>query len=1256
MKNNKLICLFLMLATVFALFAALNVLAVDTSSGGYVYSAEELMAIAKTNNTITAELKEEDGQKFIHVTADVGVSKDKTGSYIIFNFFPDDQPEKDFVPEFKVKEYPVFAIGYRTNALTTNNNMALNASMSIDDVYCRCWGMMMPIKTNSEFTQGVFNLANFQGSFEGKSGWGNVNEGSGVKFIRLPLWAYLKDENLVPEDYYDIEYIGFFKTVEDAEAYNPYGLKENVKRKVTYYDNNGNIISSSEYDNGTRMSFPTAPVKKGLVFVGWETKKGEVLKDGYILRSDLELTSKYEADPNAENEIVDATPFYGFTATDLSNNGAFRLYGFEKQSSLVEEDGHVYVRFTTPGGLTASGEKFIIFTDFTTEFKIKDYPYIAVAYKSDIDSAKNAVGSVNIKTQGKYTRCWGLKDSFKGDTKPQKLIMNVADVNGGDGVSGVNFDYIDYDSTIKYLRFSPWEGWEKGTSVDGQYIDIEYIAFFKTKEEAEEYEYSVETFDQTAADTHTPFISGYDGRLFKPDNNMTRAEACTVITRLLVDENTIDNSKSTVFTDLNKDAWYYKYITYLEDLGYLKAYKGEFKPDQKITRAEFVDLVYQTGKISGGDKAVSFKDVPQTHQRYDAIMAAAKAGIVNGKTADTFDPDGDIKRSEVVKVLCLALGRTPSMLAMENVSALGFNDVFDDHWAYIYVMEAATEHGIQFAGTGDEIWVKVIDDTEFLKPLPNGLVEQFNEEFAKKVEAVRNSESQWETAQRGRVYYVSSSEGDDSNRGLDINAPIKTLAEVAKRQTEAYIGQGRILPGDVVLFKRGDEWHEHLSTAGGIQYSAYGEGPKPRILGSVEADNASQWIETDVEHVYKFIDPLTNKQDVGNIVFNEGYCYGQRIVKQETIDQALAVGRENIASNGLAQWKFIPGEHKFAGYADLKAIADKIPEADLMYYHDREGYALYLYCEKGNPGDVFDSIDLCVKGHGVSATNNVTIDNLFIGYAGSHGISAGSVNNLIVRNCEIGWIGGSVQGEDVKVRFGNAVEIYGVGKNFQVYDNFIYQCFDCGPTIQVTLASNSTVKKAEFRDVSFYNNALWEASLEIWFGSTRVNTEDYYAKLINVTMHDNFVTMSGYGWKGYNHTSNREYTSFYGGGATNAEFIDCYAYNNKFWNIRWQLIRCVPNQMKNGLGFQWYDNVFIHREGAPLGRLAQNPKTADGADIYYWYDNETIRRLIADGALGDNEFYKVPAYNEDREIAPSVPQLPTPDIDVPFNHYPEPIQ
>ena len=232
--------------------------------------------------------------------------------------------------------------------------------------------------------------------------------------------------------------------------------------------------------------------------------------------------------------------------------------------------------------------------------------------------------------------------------------------------------------------------------------------------------------------TDKPFISGYDGFEFRPENNMTRAEACTVVARLVVDEKTLDNSMATAFTDLSKDAWYYKYVTHLESIGYLKSYTGEFKPDQKITRAEFVELVYNMGKISGGDKNVSFKDVPADHPRYDVIMAAAKAGLVNGKTADTFDPDGNIKRSEVVKVLCIALGRNPDKNSFTEVIVAGFTDIGTSHWAYPYVMAAAYEHKSIVGKNGEEIWTSVTDNNNYLTKAPDGLVDKLNKMFDEK--------------------------------------------------------------------------------------------------------------------------------------------------------------------------------------------------------------------------------------------------------------------------------------------------------------------------------------------------------------------------------------------------------------------------------------------------------------------------------------------------------------------------------------------
>jgi hypothetical protein len=81
---------------------------------------------------------------------------------------------------------------------------------------------------------------------------------------------------------------------------------------------------------------------------------------------------------------------------------------------------------------------------------------------------------------------------------------------------------------------------------------------------------------------------------------------------------------------------------------------------------------------------------------------------------------------------------------------------------------------------------------------------------------------------RAATYYVSCSRGRDTNLGL-AGAPWQTLARV---------NRARFLPGDVVLFHRGDVWRETLrpgsSGAEGkvIHFGAYGAGPKPMISGS----------------------------------------------------------------------------------------------------------------------------------------------------------------------------------------------------------------------------------------------------------------------------------------------------------------------------------------------------------------------------------------------------------------------------------------
>ncbi|HLP86502.1 MAG TPA: right-handed parallel beta-helix repeat-containing protein [Candidatus Paceibacterota bacterium] len=81
----------------------------------------------------------------------------------------------------------------------------------------------------------------------------------------------------------------------------------------------------------------------------------------------------------------------------------------------------------------------------------------------------------------------------------------------------------------------------------------------------------------------------------------------------------------------------------------------------------------------------------------------------------------------------------------------------------------------------------------------------------------------------GNTYYVSTS-GSDNNNGLSQATPIQTIAKV---NTLA------LVPGDSVLFKRGESWHEQIvvnssgSSTLPITYGAYGSGDAPVITGFV---------------------------------------------------------------------------------------------------------------------------------------------------------------------------------------------------------------------------------------------------------------------------------------------------------------------------------------------------------------------------------------------------------------------------------------
>ncbi len=188
------------------------------------------------------------------------------------------------------------------------------------------------------------------------------------------------------------------------------------------------------------------------------------------------------------------------------------------------------------------------------------------------------------------------------------------------------------------------------------------------------------------------YINGYEGNLFKPNNNMSKAEACTIFARLLTETQNIPDGYTTRFTDVKEGDWYYNAIAYLDQTGYFYTTEGDkYNPNAKITRAEFVELAYFASNIKA-ENNISFTDVTEDNKYYDAIMAAAASGLVNGYGDNTFKPDATITRAEVVTVI----NRLLSLIANERtVTTKGLDKVFNDisgHWAEYNILLASNDN------------------------------------------------------------------------------------------------------------------------------------------------------------------------------------------------------------------------------------------------------------------------------------------------------------------------------------------------------------------------------------------------------------------------------------------------------------------------------------------------------------------------------------------------------------------------------------
>ena len=151
-------------------------------------------------------------------------------------------------------------------------------------------------------------------------------------------------------------------------------------------------------------------------------------------------------------------------------------------------------------------------------------------------------------------------------------------------------------------------------------------------------------------------------------------------------------------------SWSEAYVARVTELGLMDGKAaGAFAPNENTSRADLVLALYRLA----GEPAVSgenpFADVADNAACRDAVVWANAQGIVAGKSADTFDLDGDVKRQEIAKILNIFAARQvgrEALVSRRDVLA-GFPDAGDAaSWAKEPLNWAAASEFITGAGGG----------------------------------------------------------------------------------------------------------------------------------------------------------------------------------------------------------------------------------------------------------------------------------------------------------------------------------------------------------------------------------------------------------------------------------------------------------------------------------------------------------------------------------------------------------------------------
>lgn len=156
------------------------------------------------------------------------------------------------------------------------------------------------------------------------------------------------------------------------------------------------------------------------------------------------------------------------------------------------------------------------------------------------------------------------------------------------------------------------------------------------------------------------YINGYPDGSFKPDNGITRAEFITLANKAFG----FTKKAEFQYSDVREGDWFYSEVAIAVAAGYINGYPdGRMKPNEPISREEAASILMKIKNLQAEELlAAKFSDQQSLQWSRGAVGAVVKANIMVGYPDGSFKPVNQIKRGEAVIAMDRASGVSQKMV------------------------------------------------------------------------------------------------------------------------------------------------------------------------------------------------------------------------------------------------------------------------------------------------------------------------------------------------------------------------------------------------------------------------------------------------------------------------------------------------------------------------------------------------------------------------------------------------------------------